>query len=236
VLWLTRSTFFSSIGLCPGASLLERSQTSVRHFPGIGGQRGFTLIEVALAIVIGVVVLAGSVALYNQTKFAAGSSKAMEKVNSLASLVDELQARMLVYPSIAQLQSEWRGRREDYLGNPWGGPLFNTTTGLQGGDVATDTQFGDPPAGASGWSNASLPGGIVVPTTTVDTGKLIYLRGTDSRFFWVRDVPSLRTVRVKHYAVGIVGNRAESWFGSTGSEATAATGTGRGDISGGVAN
>ena len=219
----------------PGEFVTRRSRylharPSVRR-----GQGGFTLIEVALAIVIGVVVLAGSTALYNQTKIAAGNSKAMEKVNALVSLVDELQARMLIYPSITQLQTAWAQRREDYLANPWGGQIFSTTTGLIGGDVTTDNQFGDPPSGASGW-NPVLPGGIVIPTTTVDTGKLIYLRGTDKRFFWVRDVPTLRTVRVKHFAVGIIGYRAESWLGATGADATAAAGTGKGDISGGVAN
>ncbi|MEB3187886.1 MAG: prepilin-type N-terminal cleavage/methylation domain-containing protein [bacterium] len=199
-------------------------------------QTGFTLVEVALAIVIGVVLLAGSAALYNQTKIAAGTSKAMEKRGALASLVDELQARILVFPSIAQLQVEWRNRRDDYLGNPWGGGLSGTTTGILGGDVLTDTQFGDVPSGVSGWDNASLPGGITVPASPDDAGKLIYLRGTDSRYFWVRDVTSLRTIRVRYYAVGIVGNRTESWLGATGSEASSATGTGKGDISGGVAN
>ena len=48
---------------------------------------GFTLIEVTLAIVIGVILIAGGTLLYNQAKNSAGNSRAQAKVASLQALV-----------------------------------------------------------------------------------------------------------------------------------------------------
>ncbi|HEY9854647.1 MAG TPA: type II secretion system protein, partial [Stenomitos sp.] len=63
-------------------------------------QKGFTLIEVSLAIVIGVIVLAGAITLYNQSKVSAGNSKAQEKALALASIVEELAAsNNMAYPA-----------------------------------------------------------------------------------------------------------------------------------------
>lgn len=86
-------------------------------------QSGFTLIEVTLAIVIGVVVIAGATVLYNQAKNSAASSAAQSKVNAAASTVEEFAAKNFgVYPSATQFASIWRRARvDDIASSPWGG-------------------------------------------------------------------------------------------------------------------
>lgn len=86
-------------------------------------QKGFTLIEVSLAIVIGVIVLAGAVALYNQTKIATGNAKAQEKVLRAANAVELLAAESGgAYPTIDQLRGKWITLApDDARSSPWGG-------------------------------------------------------------------------------------------------------------------
>ncbi|MBO9540725.1 type II secretion system protein [bacterium] len=86
-------------------------------------QKGFTLIEVSLAIVIGVIVLAGAIALYNQTKTSTGNAKAKEKVLRAAAVIESMAAEGGgIYPSPKPLQDKWYAvAGEDALMSPWGG-------------------------------------------------------------------------------------------------------------------
>lgn len=101
---------------------------------------GFTLIEVTLAIVIGVVVIAGATVLYNQAKNSAANSAAQNKVNAAAAIVEELAARNFGnYPQGTQLERAWaRNRPDDFNTSPWGGSSAATSGILVGaafGDV-----------------------------------------------------------------------------------------------------
>lgn len=102
-------------------------------------QSGFTLIEVSLAIVIGVIVLAGAITLYNQSKVSAGNSKAQEKVLALATIVEEIAAnRGGSYPNVTDLATMWENRRgEEASSSPWGGAIKATVGSMYGDDGTT---------------------------------------------------------------------------------------------------
>jgi len=133
-------------------------------------QKGFTLIEVSLAIVIGVIILAGGINLYNQTKVNAGNSKAQEKTQALAALVEELAAvsNNGEYPKLDTVASQWSSRREDYLTSPWGGPLAANQWVVN---------FGAPPA-----NTGPMSWGTVVSakytTQVASAGQLMYIRSS----------------------------------------------------------
>lgn len=101
--------------------------------------RGFTLIEVTLAIVIGVIMIAGATLLYNQSKISSGNSRAQAKVLALQQLVEEYAANNAgTYPDIESVRSLWKRKRpDDYLKSPWGGQLGSH---LQNGDDAAGTR------------------------------------------------------------------------------------------------
>lgn len=94
-----------------------------------GKSSGFTLIEVTLAIVIGIVMIAGATLIYNQAKNSAGNSRASAKVLSLQQVVEEFAAQNQgIYPtSIRDLNDLWiRKRPEDWNKSPWGGVTGTT--------------------------------------------------------------------------------------------------------------
>lgn len=95
-------------------------------------ESGFTLIEVTLAIVIGVVVIAGATVLYNQAKNSAANSAAQNKVNAAAATIEEFAARNYGrYPTGAQLETIWvRNRPDDYNVSPWGGLAAVASSGI----------------------------------------------------------------------------------------------------------
>lgn len=98
-------------------------------------EQGFTLIEVSLAIVIGVVILAGAITLYNQSKVSAGNSKMNDKVVALTSMIESMAASNNgTYPAVASVVTSWQAQRPSDAGqSPWGGSLANGA----GGSVVT---------------------------------------------------------------------------------------------------
>jgi prepilin-type N-terminal cleavage/methylation domain-containing protein len=99
-------------------------------------ESGFTLIEVTLAIVIGVVVIAGATVLYNQAKNSAANTAAQNKVNAASAVVEEFAAKNFGrYPTGAQFTSSWmRNRPDDYMSSPWGGQV-GFVPGVRYGDT-----------------------------------------------------------------------------------------------------
>lgn len=89
-----------------------------------GRTRGFTLIEVTLAIVIGIIMIAGATLIYNQAKTSAGNSRAQAKVVALQQLVEEYAAQNQgIYPdNLGNVQVLWQRKRpDDWNKSPWGG-------------------------------------------------------------------------------------------------------------------
>lgn len=103
-------------------------------------ERGFTIIEVALAIVIGIMVVAGATLLYRQASLSAGNVRAQEKTQALGSIVEEFAVRQNRYPTHDQLRALWINHRPDAMLSPWGGSL-----GTNGLDAAQGIAMsGDP--------------------------------------------------------------------------------------------
>lgn len=155
-------------------------------------ESGFTLIEVTLAIVIGVVVIAGATVLYNQAKSSAANSAAQGKVNAAAATVEEFAAKNFGrYPDGTQFATLWqRARGDDFASSPWGGPTGETDgviTGaaLAGLDAAASDALGIDPA---------------------RVGSLEYRRpalATDNATKSVYDRQSLSTKDVRNYGIWI---------------------------------
>lgn len=92
--------------------------------------RGFTLIEVSLAIVIGIVVLAGAVAAYHQVRESAATSQMKDKVMTGAQVIEEISAQVGSYPNPTIPEDQARVivkykrlRPDDYDKSPWGGQV-----------------------------------------------------------------------------------------------------------------
>lgn len=118
-------------------------------------RRGFTLIEVTLSIVIGIILIAGATLLFNQAKIGAGNTRAKARVASLEALIEESAANAGgAYPTLASVQTEWVSKHpDDYDVSPWGGPIAAAASVVNGiGSPAGLTGMTAGPPG-SGWTN-----------------------------------------------------------------------------------
>lgn len=175
---------------------------------------GFTLIEVSLAIVIGLILIAGAVVIFQQSRNSAQNAAAKEKLMSLSMLVEELEQRNFALPSRVQLASFWKQRRpDDYDKSPWGGTF--TITGddwVDGNDVVGDGQE----------IGSGLGGTPFGGTTIADRGRLYYFRREPNtggrRFIWMdefnvfgpEDPQSI--VRLQEFGVGLLGPDGRQWY------------------------
>ncbi len=155
---------------------------------------GFTLIEVSLAIVIGLVLLAGTVVLYQQIKISAGDSKAKEKVMAAAAVVEELNAQLGVYPDRFQLRARWGSVRPDWNLSPWGGSVGSNVSGdafkgIEGVSLAP-ASFTDPWY-ADNYRSANYVGGLG------------YAVGTAAETKQVMDLVSGQTLTFQGYVLAI---------------------------------
>jgi len=154
-------------------------------------QSGFTLIEVTLAIVIGVVVIAGATVLYNQAKNGAANSAAQSKVGAAASVIEEFAAKNFgKYPDATQFTNAWvRARPDDHANSPWGGPSGDTD------GVITGTALGD-----QNTAIAAADGNI---------GAIEYRVATTRTAYSVFDMQTESTKSVRNYGVWIYNGKGE---------------------------
>lgn len=211
-----------------------------------GAARGFTLIEVTLAIVIGIILIAGATLIYNQAKQAAGNARAQEKVAALGAVVEQwMAADSGIPPDINDLRALWqRDRPDDYGSSPWGGVASPTTdqndpTGNGACSGASTT-----PSNGILWGNCLSPdsgeiaaGGTYVLTCTTGTsgcpvpapspawsGSLIYYNfnqtAGSATTFQIWDESKRSLVQVNNYGVASTNWNGTRWYfvhgGSTG--------------------
>ena len=182
---------------------------------------GFTLIEVTLAIVIGIIMIAGATLIYQQAKRSAGNSKANEKVLAFQSLVEQYAAQNSgIYPTaVSDVNALWaRQRPDDWNKSPWGGVLgsdFAPTDPTTGIGVITDvsgTTISTPIAPYSANTTTAVPANAVTtapplaPNTTIEAsivGGFVYDTVAADSTAAYADLQS-GTTTVKDYAVYIM--------------------------------
>lgn len=168
----------------------------------IKAQKGFTLIEVSLAIVIGVIILAGAITLYNQSKLSAGNSKAQEKSLALASLAEEMAANNNgQYPLVTQLNTAWLARRDDAGANPWGGALNAPLTPVY--QYALPLAWGSN-TGAGFTAPGTLANGGGLFSIAASAGAMLYDIGTGTQSIY--DANALVPHAYANVMVGLANN------------------------------
>ncbi len=185
-------------------------------------KKGFTLIEVTLAIVIGIIMIAGATLIYNQAKTSAGNSRAQAKVVALQQLVEEFAAQNQgIYPNrLNDVNALWiRKRPDDWNKSPWGGMIGNSYT-AQGAGVGNWVAGGTVISWAS---SGSLPTHPATPAAAQQTGAALsgFVGGLaydydDANATWsyggagiIGDIMTNQPVTVKGYAVYIANQQGQ---------------------------
>lgn len=86
-------------------------------------QKGFTLIEVALAIALGIIIVIAAILGYNSVRTAQAEREARNRLGALKGIIEQYSAANNgAVPALTQLRTLWSDRRkEDFMYSPWGG-------------------------------------------------------------------------------------------------------------------
>lgn len=169
---------------------------------------GFSLLEVGLALSVGILLTGASIYGYKALRDSSGDAAMRQKVQDLRTVVEELYAPTSAFPTPATLRSAWRIRRpDDYKSSPWGGPVIgadDTNRGIQAydlshGSVAFETETKDSDnAGGLYYiriDNAGMPGtvglwdltrGATVSATAYAVAGNKIVASDGRRFFYVQ--------------------------------------------------
>ncbi len=159
-------------------------------------ERGFSLLEVGLALSIGVIIMGATLYAYQALKDQSGDAAMRQKIHDLQSLVEELYAPANMLPTADNLRLAWQKRRPaDYDQNPWGGPVMG------GGQVLglSITPLGHGGTVGSGMDGNLFGGLYYYPINPAPTG----LPGT--AHLW--DIARGQSVPVTLY--GVAGNKKQ---------------------------
>ncbi|MEB3222921.1 MAG: prepilin-type N-terminal cleavage/methylation domain-containing protein [Candidatus Sericytochromatia bacterium] len=183
---------------------------------------GFTLVEVALAVAVGLIVIGGAILAFNAVKENAANSNAQSRVLAGVTVVEEYSGNNSgTYPVSATggtFTSLWSSKQGDAADdNPWGG-----VTGAASGAIeVTAGNFGsatESAAGALTETTAALTSGLTNGAAAGQSAALLYVSGTTAATPWagVRQSSTMTTVGVKNYAVGICDKNGVPWWTAKG--------------------
>lgn len=186
-------------------------------------RKGFTLVEVALAVAVGLIVIGGAILAFNAVKENASNSNAQARVLAAFTVVEEYSGNNSgMYPTSAAaggtFSALWASKQGDAANdNPWGG-----ATGAASGAVEVDAgNFGsadEATAAALSSTPASLVGTLVAAGGPTQAANLIYVSGNTTATPWagVRQASTMTTVAVKNFAVGICDKNGVPWWSAKG--------------------
>ncbi|WDS37477.1 PilW family protein [Pseudoxanthomonas sp.] len=157
--------------------------------PASGKQGGFTLIELMIALVIGLVVTGAAIGIFLSSQNIYRSSEAMSRMQENMRTAYDLLARDLrvaggnacntraVTNALTSGTGEWWGQLSD-----WGSAVkgYSTTTAFSSGGPAFGTSAGTRLSGTSAVDLFS--GGDEVATVTADSGSVFTLNRSDANF------------------------------------------------------
>lgn len=108
-----------------------------------GLETGFTLLEIGLALSIGLLALMTVVVFYSQVKDSSGDAAMREKIGSLQSVVESLYLAQGSCPDLTTVKQAWVAKRPDALKSPWGGDIYDLSAAPRAGITGGMVQAGD---------------------------------------------------------------------------------------------
>lgn len=190
------------------------------------GRKGFTLVEVALAVAVGLIIIGGAVLGYNAVKDNASNSNARNRVLSAVTMIEEFSAANGGrYPTSAAaggpFSTMWAAKRpDDASASPWGG-LAGAGTGANDGVVefaAANFTVAADPVGSDPASVTTTTAAIPTTVAVANAANLCYISSTTTATPWAAIVTTSTgaAVGVKNYAVGIHDKLGTPWWDAKG--------------------
>lgn len=172
------------------------------------GRKGFTLVEVALAVAVGLIIIGGVIVGYNAVKDNAAGSAARDKVSAAVGQVENYaSANNQTYPASkaagGTFTTLWDKARTDYASNPWGGATKNTT-GVKEYDAAA-------------WPSAAASGATAMDSVAKASdgiGDILYYTTNTPATPWgsVTDASNSTSTTVKNYVVSLFDKDGNPWW------------------------
>jgi type II secretory pathway pseudopilin PulG len=172
--------------------------------------QGFTLVEVALAVAVGLIVIGGAVLGYNAVKDNAANANARERLLDAVTIVEEyasVNAGQYPIGGRDDFTRMWKRKHpDDYNSSPWGG-----STGASGGvNEGHPTVIGG--ADATTATTLGALAGVGSPGTGVP-GQAADLSYVDaSGWVSVTAASVASNVTVKNYLIGIFDKNGMPWW------------------------
>ena len=179
-------------------------------------RKGFTLVEVALAVAVGLIIIGGAVLGYNAVKDNASNSNARNRVLSAVTMIEEYSAANGgAYPASAAAGGAFSTmfaakRPDDKLLSPWGGATGDTTDGVT---ELAPTNFNSADSAAA----AAITAGVTLgapAAAAANVANMLYVSSSTAATPWANVIATSTSsgVTVKNYAVGIFDKNGTAWW------------------------
>ncbi|MEB3328569.1 MAG: prepilin-type N-terminal cleavage/methylation domain-containing protein [Candidatus Sericytochromatia bacterium] len=180
-------------------------------------RQGFTLVEVALAVAVGLIVIGGAILAFNAVKENANNSNAQNRVLSAVTLVEEFAgSNNGRYPTSAAtggtFQALWASKHpDDRTTNPWGGATGDATDGAIEIDACDFGSASEPTTATDTTAALQIGAGAA---NAANAANLIYVSATAAATPWaaIRQQNTMTILTVKNYAVGICDKNGVPWW------------------------
>jgi prepilin-type N-terminal cleavage/methylation domain-containing protein len=174
-------------------------------------RRGFTLVEVALSVAVALIVIGGTVFMYQAVKDNASSAMARRKVNMGATLVVEYaSANFGRFPTSVpgatggEFSAMYKRKNpEEYNVSPWGGATADTVDGVVELAPISDGT-GDP---------VTCPDKTdLLATDTSQSANVIYVSMSNANYVRLRQLSNPDAYLIKGFVLAIYDRFGQPWF------------------------
>lgn len=171
---------------------------------------GFTLVEVALTVAVGLIILSGAIMGYNAVKDNASSAMARRKVNIGTGVVVEYAAANFgrhptSVPGAAggEFSAMWvRKNPEEFNISPWGGLTMDTTDGVM--EIAPIS---------TGTDEATAPDETtLLATDGGQAANIIYANLTNTGYVKLKQLSNPDAYLIKGFVLSIHDRYGQPWF------------------------